>query len=68
MKKLALCLGVLFAVAANAALTTRVPLAGQHTVASPAGRSSLICEYQGSRAKFEILAQHGACAPFLDVE
>jgi hypothetical protein len=67
MKKLAMCAGVLFAVAANAALTSRAALIGSHTVAR-AGGSSLICEYSGTRAKFEILAQRGACAPFIDVQ
>jgi hypothetical protein len=67
MKKLALCLGVLFAVAANASLASRAALVGQHTVASSTG-SALICEYSGARAKFEILAQHGNCAPYIEVQ
>jgi hypothetical protein len=68
MKKLAMCLGVLFAVAANASLSSRAALVGQHTVASSAGGSALICEYAGARAKFEILAQHGNCAAYIDVQ
>jgi hypothetical protein len=67
MKKLAMCLGVLFAVVANAALTTRAPLVGQHRVSAGVGSSALICEYSGTRAKFEILA-HDSCAPFIDVQ
>ena len=68
MRKLAMCAGVLFAVAANAALTSRAALVGQHRVAGAAGTSALICEYSGARAKFEILAQHDSCAPFIEVQ
>jgi hypothetical protein len=67
MRKLALCAGVLFAVMANAALTSRATLVGQHTVPSSGGRPALICEYSGARAKFEILAQRSTCARYIDV-
>jgi hypothetical protein len=63
-----MCVGVLFAVIANAALTSRAALVGQHRVPGAAGNSALICEYSGVRAKFEILAQHGTCAPFIEVQ
>ena len=62
LKNLALCIGVFFAVAANAALSSHMKLVGQR-----ANGTSLTCEYSGQRAKSEILARHGACAPFIDV-
>jgi len=63
LKKLALCVGVLFAVVANAELSSHAKLTGQRM-----NGTSLICEYAGSHAKYEILAQHGACAPFIEVQ
>ena len=63
LKNLALCFGVLFAVVANAELSSHVKLVRQRM-----NGNSLICEYSGPRAKYEILAQHGACAPFIDVQ
>jgi hypothetical protein len=63
LKNLALCFGILFAVAANAGLSSHAKLVGQRM-----SGASLICEYSGSRAKYEILAQRGACAPFIDVQ
>jgi hypothetical protein len=63
LKKLALCVGVLFAVVANAELSSHAKLMGQRM-----NGTSLICEYAGAHAKYEILAQHGACAPFIEVQ
>jgi hypothetical protein len=68
MKTLALCAGLLFAVAANAELATRATLIGAHVNMSFAGSPLLICEYSGARANFEILAQSGRCAPYIDVQ
>ncbi len=62
LKKLALCVGVFFAVVANAELSSHAKLMGQRM-----NGTSLICEYAGARAKYEILAQHGVCAPFIEV-
>ncbi len=63
MKKLALCAGVLFAVVANAELSSHAKLTGQRM-----NGTSLICEYAGAHAKYEILARRGACAPFIEVQ
>jgi hypothetical protein len=68
MKTLLLCAGLLCAVAANAETTERAVLIGQHVSGSFAGNPLLICEYSGARARFEILSQNGACAPFLYVQ
>jgi len=63
LKKLALCFGVFFAVLANAQLPSHVKLVGQRM-----NGTSLICEYSGPRASYQILAQRGSCAPFIDVQ
>lgn len=68
MKTLALCAGLLFAVSANAESSSRATLIGQHLNRSFPGSPLLICEYSGSRAKFEILSQNGKCAPYIDVQ
>ena len=68
MRTLALCAGLLFAVSANAAFSARATLIGQHLNRSFPGSPLLICEYSGSRAKFEILSQNGKCAPYIDVQ
>jgi len=68
MKNVAMCIGVLFAVVANAELTAHAKLVGQRTDRAAGGASSLICLYSGPRAKYEIVAQHGTCAPYLDVQ
>jgi hypothetical protein len=68
MKTLALCAGLLFAMAANAEFTERAKLVGQHVNGSFAGNPLLICEYSGTRAHFEILSQNGTCAPYLSVQ
>jgi hypothetical protein len=68
LKTFALCAGLLFAVTANAGFTPRATLVGQRVIASASGGSLLICEYAGARAKFEILAQRGSCARYLDVQ
>jgi hypothetical protein len=68
LRKLTLCAGIFFAVIANAALTSRATLVGQHVHVSPGGSSALICEYSGIHAKFEIVSQHGTCAPYIDVQ
>ncbi len=63
MKNLALCAGVLFAVVANAQLSSHAKLTGQRI-----SGTSLICVYSGGHAKYEILAQSRACAPFIDLK
>ena len=68
MKTSALCVGLLLAVTANAAIRSRAALTGQHLNASSPGGPLLICEYSGAGAKFEILAQSGKCAPFINVQ
>jgi hypothetical protein len=64
----ALCAGLLLAASAHAAISSRAVLIGQHLNTSFAGGPLLICEYSGARAKFEILAQTGKCAPFIKVQ
>jgi len=68
LKKLLLCVGVFFAVVANAELGARATLVGEHMHVSANGSAALICEYSGMRAKFEIVSQHGTCAPYIDVQ
>lgn len=68
MKTSALCVGLLLAVTADAATGSRATLTGQHLNASFSGGPLLICEYSGAGVKFEILAQSGKCAPFLNVQ
>ena len=67
MKMPTLCAGLLLAVSAHAAISSRAVLTGRH-VKTFAGAPLLICEYSGARAKFEILAQTGKCAPFIQVQ
>jgi hypothetical protein len=68
LKTLAFCVGLLFAMSANAEYVARAMLIGQHLNRSFAGSPLLICEYSGARAKFEILSQNGKCAPYIDVQ
>jgi hypothetical protein len=68
LKTLALCTGLLFALTLNAAPSARATLIGAHVKGGVPGSPLLICEYAGRHAKFEILAQNGSCAPYIDVE
>ena len=68
MKTLTLLTGLLVAVSANAAFTSRAPLVGQHVSRAFAGDPLLICEYSGGGAKFEILSQTGKCAPYIIIQ
>ena len=68
MKTLTLLTGLLVAISANAAFTSRATLVGQHLDRSFAGDPLLICEYSGAGAKFEILSQTGKCAPYITVQ
>jgi hypothetical protein len=68
MKALAFCAGLLFAITANAELSAQATLIGQHLNGYFGGTPLLICEYAGSRAKFEILSQNGKCAPYIEVQ
>ena len=68
MKTLTLLTGLLFAVSANAAFTSRATLVGQHLNRAFAGDPLLICEYSGAGAKFEILSQTGKCAPYITIQ
>jgi len=67
MKTLVLCAGLLLTLSANAEFTERAALVGQHVSGSFGGSSLLICEYSGTRARFEILSRSGTCAPYIDV-
>jgi hypothetical protein len=68
LKTLALLAGLLVAVSANAAFTSRAKLVGQHVNRAFAGDPLLICEYSGAGAKFEILSQTGKCAPNITLQ
>ncbi|MGA2839905.1 MAG: hypothetical protein ABSG18_06930 [Steroidobacteraceae bacterium] len=68
LKTLAFYAGLLFAVTANAEYTARATLIGHHLNGYFGGTPLLICEYAGSRAKFEILSQNGKCAPYITVQ
>jgi hypothetical protein len=67
VKTVLLCAALLLTVTANAASESRATLTGQRTDASFRGGPLLICEYAGARARFEILAQSGKCAPQITV-
>ena len=68
MKTLTLLTVLLVAVSANAAITSRATLVGQHVNRAFAGDPLLICEYSGAGAKFEILSQTGKCAPYITIQ
>ncbi len=68
MKTLTLLTGLLVAVSANAAFTSRATLVGQHVNHAFPGDALLICEYSGRGAKFEILSQTGKCAPYITLQ
>ena len=68
MKTLTLLTGLLVAVSANAAFTSRATLVGQHVSRAFPGDPLLICEYSGAGAKFEILSQNGKCAPYITLQ
>jgi hypothetical protein len=60
-------MGLMVAVSANAAFTSRATLVGQHM--NRAFRAILlICEYSGGGAKFEILSQTGKCPPYITLQ
>jgi hypothetical protein len=67
LKMLAMCAGLLLAVAANAGSAGRAPLIGRHLNGYFQGNPLLICEYAGARATFEILSENGTCAPYIEV-
>ena len=68
MKTLTLLTGLMVAVSANAAFTSRATLVGQHVSRTFPGDPLLICEYSGAGAKFEILSQTGKCAPYITLQ
>ena len=68
MKTLTLLTGLLVAVSANAAFTSRATLVGQHVSRAFPGDPLLICEYSGAGAKFEILSQTGKCPPYITLQ
>jgi hypothetical protein len=68
LKTLTLLTGLLVAVSANAAFTSRATLVGQHVNRAIPGDALLICEYSGGGAKFEILSQTGKCAPYITLQ
>ena len=68
MKTLTLLTGLIVAVSANAAFTSRATLVGQHVNRTFPGDALLICEYSGAGAKFEILSQTGECAPYITLQ
>jgi hypothetical protein len=68
LKSLFFAAGMLLALSAHASFTARAALVGQHLDRSFAGDPLLICEYAGSRVKFEILSQNGKCAPYITVQ
>jgi hypothetical protein len=68
LKTLTLLTGLLVAVSAHAAITSRATLVGQHVSRAFPGDPLLICEYSGAGAKFEILSQTGKCAPYITIQ
>jgi hypothetical protein len=68
LKTLAICAGLLFALAASAGSTARAALVGRHLNGYYQGAPLLICEYSGPRARYEILSQNGKCAPYINVQ
>jgi hypothetical protein len=64
MKFLAMCL-VLLAAAALAGEAEQAKLIGQRVVSSFPGSAVLVCQYQGSEARYEVVASSKLCAPFL---
>ena len=68
MKKLILLTGLLVAVSASAAFTSRATLVGKHFNSAFAGDPLLICEYSGAGARYEILSQTGKCAPYITIQ
>jgi hypothetical protein len=68
LKTLTLLTGLMVAVSANAAITSRATLVGQHVSRAFPGDPLLICDYSGAGAKFEILSQTGKCAPYITIQ
>ncbi len=68
MKTLTLLTGLLVAISANAAFTSRATLVGQHLNRAFEGDPLLICEYSGAGTKFEILSRTGKCAPYITIQ
>lgn len=67
MKTPLLCALLLLSITANAASGSRASLTGRRLDTTFPGGPLLICEYSGAQAKFEILAQTGKCAAYINV-
>jgi len=66
VKTIALCAGVLFALAGHAGAAERAVLVGERVIASYPGSPILICQYAGPEARYEIVSPKNArCARYL---
>jgi hypothetical protein len=65
MKTVAVCVGLLIALSANAEVAVRAKLVGQRLVSFTPGNPILVCQYKGPEARYEVVAASGACAPYL---
>jgi hypothetical protein len=64
MKAIAVCL-TLLAASALAQEPEQARLIGQRVVSSFAGSPVLVCRYEGSEARYEVVASSKRCAPSL---
>jgi hypothetical protein len=65
MRSIAVAVGLLIALTANAEEGSRAQLVGQRVVSSYPGSPILICQYRAAEAKYEVVAASDHCAPYL---
>ena len=69
MKAIAICAGLLFALAAGAQDHAQDPmrakLIGRRVVSTFPGTPILVCRYAGPGARYEVVASAATCAPYL---
>jgi hypothetical protein len=66
MKTIAVCIGLLIALAANAqGDPPRAKLIGQRRITAYPGAPILVCEYRSAAVKYEVVAAGGSCARYL---
>jgi hypothetical protein len=69
MKAIAICAGLLFALAAGAQDHAQDPLraklVGRRVVSAHAGAPILVCRYAGRDATYEVVSSAATCAPYL---
>ena len=72
MKAIAICAGLLFALAAGAQDHAQDPLRakliGRRVISTYPGTPILVCRYAAPGANYEVVASAATCAPYLELK